>query len=996
MIKYGTAALLGCVSYVAITTGALAQEATLSGAASGEDAAIIVTGSRVILNGDDSPTPTTVLDVQQMVEVRPTTIADQLNDLPQFAGSQGQGTQAQGGSANGGNPNTQGNVLNLRNFGFTRNLILFDGHRVAPNSPNGTVDVDMIPQLLLKRVDVVTGGVSAVYGSDAVTGAVNFITDTKFNGFKAQALAGISQEGDGATRDIGVAWGGGIGDRIHLLASYQYRSDDGIDRRSSRAWGANRWQLGTLGTVNGLTTQYLVSQSGRPGASFGGTIASIGSPANPLANFYFTGPGQIAPVTGTGPRGTAPNQFVNTNVAGDSSGSYFDPSLKGGLEMHQAFGRLDFDITDGLKFYARGVYTDTENDAYAISNPTYQASNASNVHAIFVSNPYLPANIRNQMTANGTNNVTRFGLNRVFGASNDRQHTFAYGRNWSVDAGFNGSIGGWTWEASYIHSDNRLRIVQENAINGRKLAAALDAVVPTGGGSPVCYATTQAATASQYQGCVPLANIFGGTLTEAERDWIFDPLQVAVNTKMDDFEGYITGSPFSSWAGPVNIALSAQARKQSYEVVSASNPATLANPLSCTNLRLITCGPTSLEYFQAESLSRPKIAVSVKEAAFEALVPLLKDSAIARSLSVNAAARVTDYSTSGTVWTWKGGLDWSITDDLTFRATRSRDIRAPTMHELYAPQSVGNYNGLDQLLNVALDGASGRPNPAGLVASGNLALRPEVANSLTLGVVYRPSYVPGLSIAIDYYDIKVSDAIISLNGSDTSTQLDCLSSGGTSETCDLNVRAGTGVNCATAPGLTFNNCLTRVFNSPINIGSQYTRGVDVELNYRGTIGKMPFSIRGLATYQPKNVVVDGITGLETNFAGTGAILGNIQGASKWRATVIANVEPADGIRISVMERYRGPADWFPSYSGAGAPLFELVGAPNNIDAKWYTNLNVSFRAGAGEFFVNVQNLFNNEPSIYANPNSGLPGNNGVMAGDDPVGRYFTAGFRAKF
>ncbi|MBB5687763.1 TonB-dependent receptor plug domain-containing protein [Sphingobium boeckii] len=978
-------ALLGCVSVFAVSTHAFAQSDQAPQESEVAESDIIVTGSRVAANGDDSPTPVTVISTQQMAEVKPGNLADQLNELPQFSGSQGQGSRAEAGSANTGVPNAQANVLNLRNFGFTRNLILYDGHRVAPNSPNGTVDIDMIPQLLLKRVDVVTGGASAVYGSDAVTGVVNFITDTRFNGLKVNAFAGISSRGDGGTQDIGLAWGGDLGDRAHLLMSYQFRNDEGIDHRSAREWGRKRYQIGTVGTVAGVTTQRFVSLAGRPGASFGGTISSIGAPANPFNGFYFASPGVLAPVTG---------DFVNSNVAGNSTGSYFEPSLKSSMEKHQAYGRFDYELAESVRFYIRGAYTKNDNAGFAISNPTYVAANGSNVHPIFVTNPYLPAAIAGQMTAAG---VTRFGINKVHsgpGMDQYRQLTKAFGENWSIDVGFNGTFGGtWKWELAALHSSNKLRVQQTNAINGKKLAAALDAVPnPNGTGSPVCYVSTQPQFASLYPGCVPYASIFGPTISEAEADWIFDPLNVTTKTKMTDLEGFVSGSPFSTWAGPVNVALSAQARKLTYEVISGSTPATLANPLDCTGLRLITCTPTSLEYFQAESLSRPEISVSVKEAALEASVPLLRDVAFVRDLSISAAYRYTHYSTSGGISSWKAGLDWSPIDDLRFRATRSRDIRAPTLHELFQPQSVGNFGGRDELLGIALDGANGRPSPAGNILSGNESLRPERADSFTVGFVYTPSWAPGLSVALDYFDIRVKDAIVLLNGIDAATQLDCINSGGASATCALIVRAQ-GNCCTNAP----NNQIIRAFSRPINIGRQFTKGADFELNYTKDIVGRPSNLRLLVSYQPENVLVDALNGLQTNNAGagSGSVVGS--GHAKWRGTLIANMDVTDNIRIGVQERYRGKLNWYPSYEGAGAPTFVLLDAPKNIPARFYTNLNVAFRTGPSEFFFNVQNLFDQKPAIFANPSTApFPGLNGVAPGDDAIGRYFTAGVRAKF
>ncbi len=951
---------------------------------------IVVTGSRVVANGNQSPTPVTVIAVEQMQDVKPATIAEQLNELPQFAGSQSQNSGIGGGSANGGNPNGQGNVLNLRNFGLTRNLVLYDGHRVAPNSPNGTVDVDMIPQFLLKRVDIVTGGASAVYGADAVTGVVNFVTDTTFNGFKMQGQAGVSSRGDGRTRDIGLGWGGNVGDRLHLLASYQYRGDDGIAFRSDRAWGAARYQIGNLATqaVPGTTAQRFVTGAARSNVSFGGTVATIGTPANPLNGLYFSAPNVLT--------AQATGDFVNANAVGNGSGAYFNPSLRGELEFHQGFGRADFDVTENVKAYARGAYTKTRNAAFAIGNPTYQASDASNVHAVFANNPYLPATYAQQMATAG---ITRFGIGKLFsgpGQDQFRQYTEAFGENYSIDLGLQGDVKGWKWEVAVVNTRNEQRVRQNNAVNGRKVAASIDAVIPTGGGAPVCYVSTiinslPTNLQNLYRGCVPLATLFGGALTPAEADWLFDPLEVTTTTRMTDVEAFISGSPFSLPAGPVNVAISGQARKQNYQVVSTSSPATLTNPLDCTGLRLITCRSTSLEYFQAESLSRSKISVDVKEAAIEVQAPLLRDVALAESLNVNGAYRITDYSTSGRANTWKAGVDWSPISSLRFRGTRSRDIRAPTMHELYAPQNVGNYNGLDVLLNRNLDGAAGNPTPAGRVESGNANLKPERADTLTVGAVFRPDALPGLSIAIDYFDITVKDAIFNLAGDSIASQADCIASNGTSATCSLIIRS---VDCCTTK--TNANAITRALVGPINIGRQYTKGVDTEVNYVTTVMDRAVNLRGLFSYQPKNVFVDGISGLKTNVAGAAASGFAGFAHAKWRGTIVANAQLTDNLRVSVSERYRGKMDWYPTFSGvATVPIFTLQNAPKNVPARWYTNVNVAFKTGPGELFVNVQNLFDQAPAPFASYNSALPGNNGVAPGDDPIGRYYTVGFRVR-
>jgi iron complex outermembrane receptor protein len=211
-----TVALLCAASATALSAPAFAQ------AAQGVEA-VTVTGSRVISDIANSPTPLTVVTADQIQATTPTNIPDGLNKLPVFFGSNSQ--RSSGGPAN----NAAGNILNLRNFGVSRTLVLLDGHRVAPSNFNGTVDTDVLPQMLVSRVDVVTGGASAVYGSDAVTGVVNFVLDNHFNGFKYTGNAGISNYGDAAEFQGGVAAGTDLfGGRGHIEGSLRYYHQDKV------------------------------------------------------------------------------------------------------------------------------------------------------------------------------------------------------------------------------------------------------------------------------------------------------------------------------------------------------------------------------------------------------------------------------------------------------------------------------------------------------------------------------------------------------------------------------------------------------------------------------------------------------------------------------------------------------------------------------------------------------------------------------------------------
>jgi iron complex outermembrane recepter protein len=199
---------------------------------------ITVTGSRVIVNGEDAPTPVMVITPEEVLATRPTTIFENLADLPMFSGSRGvtnTPTNAQPTAA------TSISALNLRNLGGLRALALFDGHRVPPTTADGYVNINSLPQMLIERVDVVTGGASAVYGSDAVTGVVNFVVDRNFTGTRVELQGGLSGQSDAESYQVGLAWGTELfGGRGHFEASWQRLDDQGIEHRGDRDWTTPR------------------------------------------------------------------------------------------------------------------------------------------------------------------------------------------------------------------------------------------------------------------------------------------------------------------------------------------------------------------------------------------------------------------------------------------------------------------------------------------------------------------------------------------------------------------------------------------------------------------------------------------------------------------------------------------------------------------------------------------------------------------------------------
>ncbi|MCP3729850.1 TonB-dependent receptor [Sphingomonas sp. MG17] len=943
--------LLAGVSVVAFSGSALAQDAdTAPEAQETAEQAIVVTGSRTISNGNNSPTPVTVIATDTLKDLRPTSLTESVQVLPVFSGSRSQTSNpsATGGVGGGNGVAAQ---LNLRNIGANRNLVLMDGRRVPPTSISNIVDADVIPQLLIERVDTVTGGVSAVYGSDAVTGVVNFITNKNFTGVKAYIQGGMSEYGDAGQMSAGVAAGSDLfGGRGHLTLSYEYRDDEGVDRRSARPW-FNRPVVVGSGTV--AAPYRLITNATLANLPFGGRITCTG--VCPVNGQYFASDGVLSAfVPGTTYAGTP-----NTQVGG--AGGYVDLTLKAEQRMHQMYGRFDFELGENINFFLVGSANYKRNSFYTdevqLQNITMSRTNA-----------FLAPSYQAQIP------TATFTFNRMF-AQPERANAVPESRQLMATLGLNGKVGSFDWNFAYTRGSSRLETLLRNNVNNQKLSAALD-VVTNAGGQPVCYAATQAATAAAYASCVPL-NLFGPTSASAAAiDYILDDTPYVAQTNQDDVIADISGSPFDNWAGPVTVALSGEWRKQTFESSSAASPVMYAD---CTNLRFnctarnVTTGAGTFLYRQTFPAS-PQIKQSVWEVAAEANVPLLRDTAFFKSLDLNGAVRYTSYDTVGDYWTWKIGADWHLNDDLRFRGTISRDIRAPTLNDLYAPTSVVIVNNQDLL--------TGATNQVPSVNVPNPNLTAEIGKTWTVGGVYKPSFIPGLSLAVDYYSIKIDGAITTVQGFQANIQNGC-NLNGVSLYCDLIVRNAAG---------TVTSWLVR----PVNLAQIETYGVDFELNYNGRLFGQAFNLRGLAAWQPHiRYIQPSVPTIDQGGVAFGST--GLTSSPSVRLTGIASYAVTDAFKVSAMYRWRNRMKLW------GDPTVVWAAGEGTVAPYGQMSLNLSYEfkpstIGSAEVFLNIQNLFNAiPPAANAPGTSTSPGGFGGFAiTDDPIGRFWTAGVRFRF
>ena len=943
-------ALLAAVSALAFPCLAPAQTATSSATAAPEAATaeslneIVVTGSRVITNGNDSPNPVTVVRPQELSQIAPTSLIDALNDLPVFSGSRSQYSSAVGaGTAGGGNP--AANELNLRNLGANRDLILFDGQRVPPTVVLGVVDVDMIPQMLIQRVDTVTGGVSAVYGSDAISGVVNFVTNKNFNGVKVEGQAGVSQYDDDRTNRFGFAGGTKVLDgRAHIEGSFEHYEDDGIPSRLDRPW-ATQWAIEGAGTA--AAPYQLVDNARLAKYSFGGLITN-----GVLAGQTFANNGVLSPFVNGAPTGSSCCQS-------GGGGAYFDTSLKAPLTTNQLFGRFDYDFAQNMHGHVEvtaNFKTDSQNGIYDQISATISSQNA-----------FLPTAYQAALAAA---HQSTFNLNEMI--QQDQLVSRASEQQYFVNTGLNGKFADYDWSVDGNFGAATLNNTQHDNPDTQNLAAALDAVVNPSNGQIVCHVTLTNPGADP--GCVPL-NPFGPSAASAAAlKYIVNDTHFTAQTRSYDLVGQISGEPLRSWAGPVKIALSAEWRRLTYEASTDAPPT--VDP-DCTGLAH-NCSASTPQWGE-EFSDRSPVSQTVAEGAAEFDAPLLKDLPLVQLLSLNGAGRYTDYDTSGAYWTWKLGLDWHVNDDLTIRATTSRDIRAPTLNDLYLPLTVGTVSSQDLLTGA---------NPVVEQYSvGNPNLKAEIGHTSTVGFILRPSVLPGFSLSLDGYYIDVTNAITRVQGFTPSIQQICYASGGTSPYCQLQSRPLGFTNTSLA------NAVTAWYSEEINIAEIETYGADLEANYVGQILDHNFALRGFTTYQPHIIYRQpGTTTIDMGGVAYGPA--PLVASPSLRVTLLGRFDVTRNLSVDVTERWRN------SMKESGDPT--QIWINNHVASVAYTDLNISYKFDAGhvrtELFLNIGNLFNTSPPPAAVYGSGTsPGQTGSYSiGDDPIGRYFTMGARIDF
>ncbi|MDR3527416.1 MAG: TonB-dependent receptor [Rhizomicrobium sp.] len=943
------------------SVGALAALVVAPALAQSSDAleTVVVTGSRVISSAAKSPTPLTVVNIEDLQLTAPSSIPDGLNKLPVFQGSSQPRTAGAGSYAGGLN------VLNLRNFGVQRTLVLLDGHRAPPSSADGTVDIDTLPQMLMAHVDVVTGGASAVYGSDAVTGVVNFVLDKKFTGFKVDANAGISTYADGASYNLGLAAGIDVfGGHGHVEGAVRHFQQDGV-RLFDRPYGPQVWMLTGSGSA---ASPFTFSENiGRADYAWGGKITCSSCTAN---GEQFSAAGAITPfvlgtTTGTG----------NQNSGGDGAASKYG-SASTNVRTNESFGRFSYDLDSSTTFYVQAIAA--EQFASGWWFPTKLSHDVT--ATFYKNNAFLTAAEQTQLGNNGLNNSTNtFAVGEYFDLGPEKLvGSRTANRNLSLTTGLDGTLfGDFTWDLFYTHGENRQAVDVVNNTNYQKQYAALDAVMGSSG-SVQCYAATTAA----YSNCVPMDPFGPGLMSTAAYNYITATTWYHQTNILDNVGGSVAGTAFDDWAGPVKVAVTAEARFNDYTVDSNASPTATVD---CTGLRLCNSGTV---LWAQNVVAAVHASNNVWEFAGEADIPLLKDLPFVQSLNANVAGRYTDYSTSGSVQTWKIGVDYHVNDQVRFRGTTSVDIRAPTLNDLFSPVQKTTTSFNDNHLATPLSGSTM------LASQGNSALVPEVARTYTVGVVLSPEFIPGLVASLDYYNIKLKNAISTIDGRTNDIQALCNSSGGSSPFCSLYVRP-LGFGNTTAA-----NYATTVYKEVLNAAMSEIEGFDFETNYTFQMAdlidqaKGSWNVRLLANYQPVDQS-QAYPGAPITYFGPSNGLNDLQTwkVSKTHLTAFLRYNLGDWSFV-VQDRWHGGFSTKTSNIAASQNwVTPHIRSVNYVDG----TISRDFSAAGGDFtsYLSVQNVFNSRSAVYANSGS-VSLYYPVTPEEDIMGRYFTIGIRAKF
>lgn len=828
-----------------------------------------VSASRITTAGFNAPTPTTVLGAEDIASQAEDNVYETLIQLPSLLGSQGvqNNTGGTGGGQNGISS------FAMRGLSSIRTLTLVDGERIVASNVTGIADVSELPQLLIQRVDVVTGGASASWGSDAVTGVINFIIDKKFEGFKANIQGGVSTYGDDASGLVQMAAGTEFaGGRGHIEGSVEYNYEAGVPSGSLGEVGAGangrNWFTSTgllkysIAATPPGSPEYTVAahaqdfQLGLYGIITTGPLEGTAFGANgaPTQFNYGVGPNGLPGVPTGNSIGTVTNCLSPWCIGGDNSGA-IAAGVTGVSPISRAdiYTRVSYDLTPNINIWATVNYAkvNTENNS-VIDIPIFGGLAIQCGNAAGGANAFLPASINQQCVSD---KITNFQIGTDNGAVPTGATIRTDRTQRRLVLGGDGSFGvfgtDWTWHSyfeygvtnSYDHVHTFLNPYFDAAVDSVAVSPANQATyaplnVPLG--TIVCRNVV-----ADQEGCQPY-DIFGDQpVPAATTNWLYGGTHqhTSQNTHLleDAFSFSVNGAPLSTWAGPVSVASGFEFRNEGYNVTG--DPVSTGGA-GCTDPILNCTGGGN--WFNGNFYSGAG-DYNVYEGFVELLIPLLKDPEWGE-IDFNPGGRATGYSTSGYVNTWKVGATWDTPlDGLRLRALQSRDIRAPNLSELFAAQTVTT--------GTVVNDFTTEPFSIQNISRGNTALKPEKSQTTEVGIVFQPSWFPGFSQSADYYRIGLKGQIAAFS----SQQIVDLCYNGFTAECSSIITNPAGASLSNTT-----TAIAQVIATDFNLASTITDGFDFETSYHFTLEdwNIPgdFTLRSLITHVSKFISTSGVLG----------------------------------------------------------------------------------------------------------------------------------------
>jgi outer membrane receptor protein involved in Fe transport len=905
---------------------------------------VVVTASRIQSAGFTAPTPTTVLGTAELTRRAATSVQEALMELPSIR--PGTTPQQTSSPTNGANSGAGGSQADMHGLGNARTLTLVNGHRTGAST-----DLRQFPTSLIGRVETISGGASAAYGSDAVAGVVNIILDTKFVGLKGQAQYGQTKYGDDKSPSGAIAWGGELfGGRMHLLIGGEYSQTTGAHTTQNIYDDKRPWFAANRGLNIANPCPYNAPISNNCPTGGNGLPQFIDTDDQ---NFSTMNPGGIivsGPLKGiTFEDGGIPRQFRYGLVLGNNQigGEGANPSIwwsRPWERRHNLLARVDFKLTDTVNLWLEYGNSQTHNKVNFV-----RARDQGNL-TIRRDNAFLPAPILAEMTRLSLNTLTMGRFNNDGGQGFSHNTSQIY--RWA--GGLDGQLGGsWGWDAYAQYGLAHSYTMTDSSRNTAKWNFALDSVLVNG--VPTCRAVTQ--NNPMAAGCVPF-NIFGpNAASQAARNYIF-----GVQSGNSDQEQYnaqfnLHGEPIKTWAGPVAVAMGVEYRKETSN--STSDPIAQVGGWDSGNSRGL------------------KGQFNVKEGYAEIAVPLAKETPFLYALDVNGAVRYADYSSvKKGVTTYKIGATWRPIEELLIRTTYSKDVRAPSINQLFSPGGTSRNN-----IVQPFGPTQGQSTLVDFVTAGNPNLRPETGKTWIIGATLQPRFTR-FRFSADYYNIKLTDQI----GTAGVQVIVDLCRQGRQDLCSL---------------ITFdpNRTVTAVLNANVNNNGFEVRGIDFEASYTLPLTELPFglelpgtlSARALATRTLEFASVT-IGGREDKVGqnANGVLAGEPPNMPKWLANYALqySVGPAT---LGVSFRYISPGV-LESQSITGTNTTRLN---NKLGSQTTTNFQASYvlldRDGRRlQLYGVINNAFNRGPPFPIYPVTQWP------AFYDTLGMVMRAGIRFQY